>query len=161
MDHRIDTLLQVLDQAFDRAAWHGTNLRGSIRGLSLNEALWRPRAGRHNIWEIVLHTAYWKFCVRRHLAGDRSLKFARPGSDWPAMPSPRDEKAWKRDVALLGSEHKSLRRELSSFPPTRLNARPPKLKWRYEQYIYGAASHDLYHAGQIQLIKRLVRTRAR
>jgi len=50
MDHRIDTLLQMLDQAFDRAAWHGTNLRGSIRGLSLNEALWRPRAGRHNVW---------------------------------------------------------------------------------------------------------------
>ena len=159
MDPRIDMLLQVLDQAFDRAAWHGTNLRGSIRGLSLHEVQWRPRAGRHNIWEIVLHTAYWKFCVRRHLAGDRSLKFPRAGSDWPALPSPRDEKAWKRDVALLTSEHRSLRQALSDFPPTRLTKNPPKLKFRFEQYIYGAASHDLYHAGQIQLIKRMLRAK--
>jgi hypothetical protein len=158
-DHRIQLLLDVLDQAYDKKAWHGTNLRGSIRGLSLEEVTWLPQAGRHTIWSVVLHAAYWKFCVRRHLAGDRSLKFPRQGSDWPKLPEQRSEKTWKLDVQLLGSEHRALREALTAFSPRRLVSKPPNLSWRFDQYIYGAASHDLYHAGQIQLLKRLFRTR--
>jgi hypothetical protein len=158
MDRRIDLLLQLVDQAFDKRAWHGTNLRGAVRGLSAEEAAWRPAPGRHSIWEIVLHAAYWKFCVRRHLTGDRSLRFGRKGSDWPVAPTPLSELHWKRDVGLLRAEHRSLRAAIEALPAARLVACPPGLKWRYEQYIYGAASHDLYHAGQIQLIKRLRRT---
>jgi hypothetical protein len=157
MDHRIRLLLEVLDQAYDKKAWHGTNLRGSIRGLSIDEVTWQPQSGRHNIWALVLHTAYWKFCVRRHLVGDRTLKFPRQGSDWPNLPEEQTDKTWKIDVQLLGREHKALREALATFPPRRLKSRPPNLSWRFEQYIYGAASHDLYHAGQIQLLKRLFR----
>jgi hypothetical protein len=156
---QIELLVKMLDQAYDQRAWHGTNLRGSLRGLDLATVRWRPRPGRHNIWEIALHTAYWKFCVRRHLTGDRSLKFPRKGSNWPQIVSPGDARQWKADVALLNSEHRALREAVLAFPAARLKDRPPKLKWRYEQYIYGAASHDVYHAGQIQLLKRLYRTR--
>src|SRR5713101_8707856 len=65
MHPEIEHLLGLLDEAYRRAAWHGPNLRGSIRGLTAREAAWRPKAGRHNIWEIVAHTAYWKYAVRR------------------------------------------------------------------------------------------------
>ena len=57
-------LLRMIDEAFDRKSWHGTNLRGAIRGLTVTEAAWRPEARRHNIWEIVVHVAYWKYAVR-------------------------------------------------------------------------------------------------
>ncbi|MCA1586668.1 MAG: hypothetical protein LC791_18490 [Acidobacteria bacterium] len=82
-------LLDLLDEAFDRKSWHGANLRGSIRALTPAVAAWRPAEGRHNIWELVVHAAYWK--ERPH--------------------------------------------------PHRLDS--------------GHCAHDLYHAGQIQLIKRL------
>lgn len=157
MDARIDLLLQILDQAYDRRAWHGTNLRGSIRGLTLKEALWRPAADRHNIWEIVLHAAYWKFCVRRHVSGNRDLKFPRQGSNWFDLPEPGLAAQYKADVALLGREHAALRKAVGGLPASRLKKMPPGLTWRYEQYIYGIASHDLYHAGQIQILKRLMR----
>ena len=159
MDKRIDLLIQLLDQAYDRKAWHGTNLRGSMRGISRTDALWRPGPSRHNIWEIVLHAAYWKFCVRRHITGEKSLRFELRGSNWFAVKANSTEADWKAALKLLGREHAELRAALRAFPPSRLSASPPKLKWRYEQYIYGAASHDLYHAGQIQLLKRLHRSR--
>lgn len=159
MDQRIELLLQLLDSAYDKKSWHGTNLRGSLRGLTLREAVWRPAPGRHNIWEIAVHAAYWKFCIRRHVTGDRSPGFPRAGSDWFEIPIPRDAAQWRRDLALLKSEHTQLRVALAAFPVTKLSKTPPGLKWRYEQYIYGAASHDLYHAGQIQLLKRLARAR--
>jgi len=161
MDKRIDLLGQLLDQAYDKKAWHGTNLRGSVRGLALRDALWRPAPKRHNIWEIVVHAAYWKFCIRRHLTGDRSVKFPRDGSDWFDLPKPENDARWKADLALLRSEHTALRSALASFPAAKLSRTPPGLNWRYEQYICGAASHDLYHAGQIQLLKRLARAHAR
>ena len=63
--------LQLIDEAYKNRAWHGTNLRGSIRGLSAQQAAWRPAPTRHNIWEIVVHTAYWKYVVRRRLLGEK------------------------------------------------------------------------------------------
>ena len=63
MHPEIDHLLGLLDEAYKRAAWHGPNLRGSIRGLTAREAAWRPSAERNSIWEIVVHAAYWKYVV--------------------------------------------------------------------------------------------------
>ena len=67
MDTVTDLLVASVEEAFRHRSWHGTNLRGSIRGLTPAEASWRPAAGRHNIWELVVHAAYWKYVVRRKL----------------------------------------------------------------------------------------------
>ena len=63
MAAHVKSLLALLDEAFDRRSWHGTNLKGSIRGMTATQAAWRPRPGRHNVWEIVGHAAYWKYAV--------------------------------------------------------------------------------------------------
>ena len=153
----IAMLLEITDQAFDRKSWHGTTLRGALRGLTPEEALWRPAAGRHNIWELVLHAAYWKYAVRRRLAGDATGSFERKPSNWPEIPSPSDASAWKRDVGFLESEHRKLRDTIRSLRPADLSTRSPRGVWTYAEEIHGIAAHDLYHTGQIQLIKRLMR----
>lgn len=66
----IRLLLALLDEGFDRAAWHGPNLRGALRGLTAAHAAQRPAPGRHCIWEIALHCAYWKYAVCRRLTGE-------------------------------------------------------------------------------------------
>jgi DinB family protein len=152
----IELLLEVLDQAFDQKAWHGTTLRGSLRGLTPEEAVWRPGPGRHNIWELALHTAYWKYAVSRRLAGEAIGSFGRKPSNWPAVPDPADSRAWKRDVALLESEHRKLREVVGGLRPAQLDLRSPRGVWTNAQEIHGVAAHDLYHTGQIQLIKRLM-----
>lgn len=156
---RVRLLLEILDQAFDRRAWHGTPLWGSIRGVSWQEAMRRPRGrgARHNIWELVLHTAYWKFVVRRRLERDSAIVFPREGADWPRLPVRRDAAAWRRDVALLKRTHRDLRDTIAALPDSRLGRRAWHSRWTNLASIYGIASHDLYHAGQIQLVKRLVR----
>lgn len=105
----------------------------------------------------MLHTAYWKYVVRRRLTQDPELVFAREGSNWFAPPARRDERAWRRDVALLKQEHRLLRGTIARFPPARLGRRAWRSHWTNLATILGIASHDLYHAGQIQLIKRLRR----
>jgi DinB family protein len=153
----IALLLRVSDQAYDQKSWHGTTMRGSLRGLTAEEALWRPAPGRHNIWELTLHAAYWKYAVRRRLADEVIGSFERRPSNWPAIPDPPDAKAWKRDVAYLDGEHRRLRAVIAGLTPPVLSKRSPKGVWTYAEEIHGVAAHDLYHTGQIQLIKRLMR----
>jgi len=152
----IEVLLESFDKAFDARSWHGTNLRGSIRGVSRDEALWRPAPGRHNVWEVVLHASYWKYAVHRRLVGGvKRGSFPRGPSDWPGLPAPADAAAWKVDIALLEASHARLREAIAGFPPAAL--RRKKGSWRPFDQIVGIAAHDLYHAGQIQLLKRLQR----
>lgn len=160
MDVSIKLLLDIYDQAYNKKAWHGTTLRGSLRGLTLEQVLWRPGAKRHNIWELVLHCAYWKYVIRRRLTEDKELSFARKGSDWIPLPSTQNEANWKKDLKLLNDEHNKLREVLENFSPSRLYYIPPGCtKVENINTIYGISSHDLYHAGQIQLIKRLQKAR--
>src|ERR1044072_4465982 len=75
-----DLLLRILGEGYERKAWHGPNLRGVLRGLNANQAFWRPAPDRHNIWELVLHCAYWKFVAWRRIttAPGGPLSPARP-----------------------------------------------------------------------------------
>ena len=151
-----DLLLEVFDQAYTAPAWHGTPLRGTLRGVTVRQALWRPARNRHCIWDLVLHTAYWKCMVRRRLLRDPAVAFPRAGANWPALPERPTDAAWKRDRALLDEQHALLRRAIAQVKPRELGKRGWHSRWRVAQEIYGIASHDLYHAGQIQLIKKLL-----
>jgi uncharacterized damage-inducible protein DinB len=150
-------LLDHLDHGFDRAAWHGTNIAGSIRGLTARQAAWRPGRGRHNIWEIVLHTAFWKHEIQRRLTGVRGEPFPHPGRDWPRLPARLGARLWRADVALLAEQHRKLRAVVAALSPARLGRKVGNRRWTAEETILGMALHDVYHAGQIQLIKRLMK----
>jgi hypothetical protein len=155
---QIDILLKALDEAFEKKAWHGPNLRGCLRGVSAKEAAFRPAPGRHNIWEHAVHAAYWKYAVRRRLSGEERGSFPLEGSNWFRRPEgAADDKAWKADVALLTREHRLLRSAVASYDPRKLKEVPPGGKVIALSLITGIASHDLYHTGQIQLLKRLAR----
>lgn len=157
MEREIELLLGLLDEAFDRRSWHGTNLGGSLRGLGATQAAWRPAPGRRNVWEIAVHCAYWKYAVRRRLAGGKRAAFALAGSNWFARPQgPASESAWRRERALLADEHAALRRAVAALPARRL--REKRGAETVARLIRGIAAHDFYHAGQIQLIKRLARS---
>jgi hypothetical protein len=152
MPSALDVLLANIDEAYEKKGWHGTNLRGSLRGLTLEELVWRPAPGRNNIWELALHAAYWKYAVRRRLRGDKRGSFPMKGSNF--FPSPRkpDDGAWRDALAVLEEQHRQLRSTVATLDRKVLNDRK-KL-----QLIYGIAAHDLYHTGQIQLLKRLQRS---
>ena len=158
-DVRIRLLLQVLDEAFVARGWQGATLSGAVRGLTVKQALWRPggKASRHNIWELVLHTAYWKHVVRERVEGRGRTAFPRSPRNFPSLPQRADAAAWKADVALLKRQHALLSRTVQRLSPARLDAPVNRSPWVVAQQIFGVAAHDLYHTGQIQLLKALQR----
>ena len=156
-----ELLLKIIDEGYNRKSWHGTNLRGSVRGLTVKEASWRPTPERHNIWEIVVHAAYWKYIVRRRLCGEKKGSFPLDGSNWFARPETAGDKAWKHDVALLDKQHELLRDAVGLVAPKKLLYAPSKSSVDNLTLLVGIAMHDVYHAGQIQLLKRLQRQKKR
>ncbi|HJZ58529.1 MAG TPA: DinB family protein [Gemmataceae bacterium] len=159
-DPRLALLLRMLDEGFDRKAWHGPNLRGSLRRLDTATLTFRPRPDRHNIWEIAVHAAYWKYAVRRRITGEDRGSFPLKGSNWFTRPDPAVhendwETAWAADLKLLDETHRSLRVAVAAFDPVKLDDRLPGGKFAAYELILGVAMHDVYHAGQVRHLKRL------
>jgi len=158
-DRSIRLLLDLIDEAFDRKAWHGTTLLGSVRGVGAKEAAWRPAPRRHNIWELTVHAAYWKYAVRRRLTGEKRGSFTATGSNWFDRPEAGAEggleHAWAAEVRALIDEHRRLREVVAALSPSALGRKLEGKKYPAAFTIRGIAAHDVYHAGQIQLIKRL------
>ena len=157
MNGEIRQLLAMIDEAYSGKSWHGPNLRGSLRGVSDADAAWRPGRARHNIHEIVVHAAYWKYVVRRKLKGEKRGSFQLKGSNWFLRPVRGGTPSWKEDIALLEAEHRLLREAIASLRPADIRARPAGGRSSRERLIRGVAAHDVYHAGQIRLLRRLVR----
>ncbi|MGB7280773.1 MAG: DinB family protein [Candidatus Acidiferrum sp.] len=146
-----DMVLAWFDEAFNKKAWHGPNLKEAIRGVSAQQAAWRPRAAGHNIWEEMLHAAYWKYEARRRIEGGKKGSFALKGSNFFPRPEKgkAGEAAWRADKELLEREHRALRSAIAKVMDTPRGA-------KLFRHIYGVALHDVYHAGQIRLLRRLM-----
>ena len=145
----VELLLEVIEHGFQKQSWHGTNLRGSVRGLTTEEALWRPEPERHNIYELVLHAAYWKYAVRRRISGEKRGSFPIAGSNWFKTTDSLSESEWRKAIALLQDQHRQMVDTIAANPRVALQRK---------RMVYGIAAHDLYPAGQIQLLKRLQRS---
>ena len=150
--NRIEAQLRA---TFEGPAWHGPAVLELLRDVTPAEAAMRPIADAHTIWELVLHLTACYDLVLRRLRGDgRQLT---PAEDWPPMAKPTDAN-WQQAIAALRGRNDATRVAVLRFDATRLAAplvpEPPYSA--YEQLI-GLTQHDLYHGGQIALLKRAIR----
>jgi uncharacterized damage-inducible protein DinB len=145
-----------LRRAFSGDAWHGDSLLEILDGVAAAQAAARPMKHAHTIWELVLHITAWDSAVRRRLAGE-SVDL----SDEQNFPSVMDpsEGAWRRAVENAKRVHTELVEVVAAFPDQRLSERVPgktnQPDW-YDYYymLHGVLQHELYHAGQIALLKK-------
>jgi hypothetical protein len=110
-------------------------------------AAWRPSPEAHNIWEFALHAAYWKYVVKRKITGEKRGSFRLKGSNFFVRPLERTEVAWKNDITILEEAHGDLKAAVAKLGPGAAD--------KMLHMIRGAAMHDVYHAGQIRLLRRL------
>jgi len=152
MTAEVNRLEEQLRRALEGEAWHGPSVLESLAGLSAAQAASHPIAGAHSIWELVLHLASDYDLVLRRLAGDgRQLTAAE---DWPACPASTEEN-WQQTAQELKLLNKKLRQTVRDFPDERLDD-PLVPDGPYTAYTHfiGVTQHNLYHAGQIALLKR-------
>ncbi len=159
----LEALRFQLDTCFNGTGWHGPTLIGSLRGVTPAEALRKPRGSKHCLWDLLLHTTYWKYTMLVRLGVAEPHTFPRSPSNWPRTPDSRTPakelmKRWKADLKLARETHKAVVQAMLRLDPATLHQIPPGGK-RATRWILltGIAAHDVYHAGQCQLIKKMIR----
>ena len=159
MDMRISEVLRHLRPLAGFRPWHGgPTAVGTLRGVSVEIASWRPYPNRHTIWELALHVAYWNYAVERRLLEGPRGSFARAPSDWPKPNASAEADGWAADRRLVREIHESLARAVADFDASRLDEiAGERGNTTFADLMTGVLLHDTYHAGQIQLMKRLAR----
>ena len=156
-DPRIKLLLTNIRRAFAGKGWHGPTLTGALRGVTLRQATCRPTA--NSIRDIVYHSAYWKYCVRRWLheaaGNDPGPDFPRSPANFPGRKERVTEAILAADKRMLADQHRRLVAALKALPVKELDKPAGRTGLTLAEVILGVAAHDLYHAGQVSLIKRM------
>lgn len=152
MQSEVSRLEEQLGRALEGEAWHGPSVLETLEGVSAEQAAAHPIAGAHSIWELVLHLCGAYGLVLRRLGGD-GRQLTEP-EDWPSVPEPTAEN-WSNSIHALKQLNEYLRNAVRSFSEERLDQQlvPEAPYTAYTQFI-GITQHDLYHAGQITLLKK-------
>ncbi len=149
----IERILDQLKRAYEGGAWHGPSVREVLAGVSAQQAHARPLPNAHSIWELLHHIAVWENVGRRRLKGDRAEIDISSPEDWPPADD-TSEAAWEQAKAALDRGHEALREAIAGLEESRLNE--PILPGLSTVYVtlHGVIQHDLYHAGQIAMLKK-------
>jgi len=148
-------ILDQFDRAFRGEAWHGPCLQDLLQGTTAQDAAKHGVAGAHSIWELVNHVAAWHQIVRRELAGEAVE--VTPDMDWPPVWE-ATEISWKRTLEHLDESRQRLRADADKLKEAELGETPKGQKYTRYVMLHGLVQHDLYHAGQIAILKKALRT---
>lgn len=145
-----------LRRAFDGSAWHGPALFELLDGVDAATAAAKPFADVHSIWELVLHIAVWDKAASVRLGG---IKTEPEGEEnFPVVPKPTAAN-WRQAARQLARDHNELVKTVEALPDSRLWERVPGKKYDFYFNLHGVVQHELYHAGQIAILKKALARR--
>ena len=151
MSTEIERIKDQMNKTFYSDAWHGGSVMEFLLEIGAEEAASRPLEARHSIWELVPHMETWKRVARLALEG-KEMGSISPEEDWPAIED-MSEESWTRTVESLREEHEALVGALSRLSEESLGETVPGRSYSFYTLIHGVIHHDLYHLGQIAILK--------
>ena len=154
----IDRIVDELQRQYDGDPWHGSPLKSILDGLTATQAAAKPFPSAHSIWELVLHITAWKGEVRKRLSGAPASDPEE--GDWPS-PGKQTAESWSEALKRLDAAHNRLIEAIRQMPEDRLfeatndpRDRPLGTGVSYYVLLHGIVQHDVYHSGQIAILKK-------
>lgn len=140
-----------LRRAFYGSAWHGPAVLELIKDVDAKAAAAKPLADVHSIWELLLHVEAWDRAGLIRLSGKKcQMKGAK---NFPPVKTPTDA-AWRAAVNQVKTTHDELVKTVASLPESRLHDQVPGKRYDFYHMLHGIAQHELYHAGQMAILKK-------
>jgi len=147
-------LADQIRRAFDGDAWHGDSIVEILQGVNAKMAAAHPIKNAHSIWELILHIAAWDGAVLTRIGGTAVQLVDE--QNFPPVKDTSDA-AWRTAVEHAQHIHSELVKAVAAFPDSRLQEQVPGKTQSYYNFFYmfsGIVQHELYHAGQIALLKK-------
>jgi uncharacterized damage-inducible protein DinB len=154
----IKRIVDQMDRAMNGEAWHGPHLEELLKDISAQQAAAHPVAGAHSIWELVNHIGAWNAILAQR-AADHAVSVT-PEQDWPPVPDASAE-SWKRALERMRASRAQLRSAVENLKDAQLDNIAPGKDHSIYVMLHGGVQHDLYHAGQIAVLKRGAAIKAR
>jgi uncharacterized damage-inducible protein DinB len=151
--NEVKFLRDQIETTFKGDSWHGPSLMKTLEGVGLEQAKARPLGERHTIWELVDHTTFWLEAVLNSVK-DKAMPTPSKAADWPSMGS--TEEQWSQSLTRLEAAVNMLLDELAGWNNENLERTVPGANYSFKQMLHGAVHHNLYHAGQIAILKKKV-----
>jgi uncharacterized damage-inducible protein DinB len=151
----VERIRDQFRRAFEGEAWHGPSVLQLLDGITAQQAASHPIPGAHSIWELTLHIAAWESACRRRLEGDPAQ--LTDAEDWQPI-NDTSEAAWESTKQSLIENHRELLNAIGKLDESRLNEpiiKDPNIPFSSVYVtLHGGVQHDLYHAGQIAMLKK-------
>lgn len=148
----IDRIVDQMERAFEGDAWHGSSISEILACITADQAAAHPIPEAHSIWQIVLHTSVWQRTVRERLQG-KPIEALPDDEDWPPV-TDISTPAWTAAARELRSEYELLREEALLWRDRDLGETTEGQRYTVYEMLHGVIQHNLYHAGQIALLKK-------
>ena len=151
----LERIRDQFQRAFNGDAWHGPSVLALLEGVTAVQAAAHPVPGAHSIWELTLHIAAWESACRRRLQGDQAQ--LTDEENFPQIEN-ASEDAWQAAKQHLIANHQALLEAISSADESKLDR--PIIENSDTPFssvyvtLHGGVQHDLYHAGQIAILKK-------
>ena len=148
----INRISEQLNRSFYKDAWHGPALLEVLKDVTAKQAARRPIADAHSIWELVLHSTTWIKAVDKTI-NEMEYTQVTDAANWPII-SDKSELSWNKALNSLRRSHKKLEKHVLSLKSSELDKKATNTSSTISRLLYGIIHHNIYHAGQIAILKK-------
>jgi uncharacterized damage-inducible protein DinB len=142
----VTKIVNILKHTYEKNAWHGPAVKEVLAGTK-EKQVFNRFGNSHSIIELVSHMTAWRNYVTEKLKGNDSFEL----TDEQNFPN---EKSWKKALADLEQSQLNLIKALEKTDEEQLQKIVPNRKFKFYTMLHGIIHHDIYHIGQIQLLKK-------
>ncbi len=154
--NELERIAEELRRATTGDAWHGDSMKKILERVSAKQAVGKPIANGHSIWELVLHVNYWLDAVTLAMHGTPLVQHSVPGFDEMNFPPVRstEPKAWEEAKDRLFTAANKCADAIERFDPAKFHSTVPGRKYTFDYALPGIVDHCVYHAGQMAILKK-------
>lgn len=150
-----ERIVDQLQRSLEGPAWHGPSVLELLGAVDATQAVAKISPELHSIWELLLHMTAWQDVVRRRLAGE-VISDLPPEQNFPTIERP-DPAAWERAIHEFRESCRALQESIRALADSDLELPVPGKKYNRYVMLHGVVQHNLYHAGQIAVFRKMIR----
>jgi uncharacterized damage-inducible protein DinB len=147
---RISNLYQSI---YNGNPWLEVTLTGTLKDITAQQAYRKAHPKLNTIWEIVNHLIQWRRNILSRLHGKM---VATPDHNYFVPVLDSSEAAWEQSLQNLAKSQEAWNTFFENFDDNDIEKIFVQNNHTYYEHIHGIIQHDVYHLGQIVILKKLL-----
>lgn len=155
MKKEIESIIRNLQNTLEGQPWFGRAVYELLGEIDESKISVKPNSTEHSLLELLWHMNTWAEFTLAHLENKLADEVtAIEQNDWRTINPEKHN--WKKGMEQLKSIHKKIISILKQKEDDFLKEPVPNREFNLRFMLNGLIQHNIYHAGQIAYIKKLL-----